>query len=197
MAKKSPNVCTTQEAAALLGMSISSVQNLVETEALTGWKTSGGHRRIPLQEVLLFKASMKEGVRPALARTGIISILVLEDDEMQKSLYDAQFGQWDFPLAVSYCRSGYDALLEIGANPPDIFIVDIMMDGIDGYEVVETIISKPHLKDMNILIISGIDQAELATRGGVPQGVEFFNKPVNFEELRGYIRACNSRKQRK
>lgn len=197
MPKKQADVCTTQEAAKLLGMSVSSVQNLVETEVLGAWKTNGGHRRIPLQEVLSFKAALKDGGRLAAASSaGTTTMLVLEDDEMQRSVYDAQFTGWNLPLIVHYCKTGYEALIEIGARPPDIFLADIMMQGIDGYEVVETIVSKPHLQDMSILIVSGISRDELEQRGGIPAGVEFFKKPIQFEELRGYVRACCARKQR-
>lgn len=196
MPKNQADVCTTQEAAKLLGMSVSSVQNLVETEVLGAWKTNGGHRRIPLHEVLSFKASLKDGNKPAQRALAPTTMLVLEDDEMQKSVYEAQFNQWDLPLAISYCKSGYEALMEIGANPPDIFLADIMMHGIDGYEVIETIVSKPHLQNMSILVVSGISTEELDARGGIPAGVEFFEKPVHFDELRGYVRACCSRKQR-
>lgn len=196
MPKKQADVCTTQDAAKLLGMSVSSVQNLVETEVLSAWKTSGGHRRIPLHEVLAFKASVKEGNKFVQGMAAGVTMLVLEDDEMQKSVYEAQFRRWDLPLTISYCKSGYEALMEIGSKPPDIFLADIMMQGIDGYEVIETIVSKPHLQDMSILIVSGISNEELESRGGIPAGVEFFAKPVNFEELRGYVRACCSRKQR-
>ena len=49
-------VCTTQRAAEILGISVSSVQQLVEAGVITAWKTKGGHRRIPLAAVLRYKA---------------------------------------------------------------------------------------------------------------------------------------------
>ena len=51
----SEEVCTTQVAAQMLGISVSLVQQLVETGVLDAWKTQGGHRRIPLKAVLDYK----------------------------------------------------------------------------------------------------------------------------------------------
>ena len=69
-------------------------------------------------------------------------------------------------------------------------LADIVMAGIDGYEVINTILSYPALAETNVAIVSGLSLAELNARGGVPEGVVFFSKPVNFDELRGYLRAC-------
>lgn len=187
-------VCTTKEAARLLGMSVSTVQALVETAALSAWKTKGGHRRIPLKEVLAYKASLKESRQEDAQLSSELKVLVLEDEEMQRKLYEIQFESWDMPLSVTYCRTGYEALLEIGANPPDVFIADIKMNGIDGYEVIETILARPSLRHINIIIASSIGPEEIQNRGGVPKDLEYFSKPVVFEELRGYLRACYTQK---
>ena len=46
------------------------------------------------------------------------------------------------------------------------------------------------LAPVTIAIISSLVPEEIETRGGVPDGVVFFSKPVNYDELRGYVRAC-------
>lgn len=184
-------VCTTQEAAEILGMSVSTVQQLVESGQLPAWKTRGGHRRIPLNAVHGFKAASGSGMpMPKLPAEPRTSILVLEDDPMQRTVYEAQIKSWNLPVKVTYCENGYQALLEIAMLQPDIVLVDIMMAGIDGYEVVNAIYNRPHLRHINIAIVSGISEEELAARGGVPPGVVFFPKPVCYDELRGYVRAC-------
>jgi CheY-like chemotaxis protein len=71
------------------------------------------------------------------------------------------------------------------------------MEGIDGYEVIKTIFSYPELADMNVAIVSSLEPGALEKRGGVPDGVVFFPKPVNFDELRGYVRACCAQTVRK
>ncbi len=60
-------VCTTQQAAEILGISVSSVQQLVEAGVIEAWKTKGGHRRIPRQAVLDYKTAPRQprAARPA------------------------------------------------------------------------------------------------------------------------------------
>jgi excisionase family DNA binding protein len=184
-------VCTTQEAARLLGISVTSVQQLVEAGIIEAWKTKGGHRRIPLAAVHAYKASpggtVERKIATAPART---SILVIEDNEMQRGIYEKQISSWNLNVDLTFCENGYQALVEIASKKPDVVLADIMMSGIDGYEVINTILGYPELADINIAILSRLSEAELNPRGGVPAGVVFFGKPINFDELRGYLRAC-------
>lgn len=190
-------VCTTQEAAKLLGISVTSVQQLVETGALEAWKTKGGHRRIPLSAVRAYKDKDAPGHVPkAASPAGRTSILIVEDNEMQRGIYQKQISSWNLDADLRFCENGYQALIEIARRRPDVVLADIMMEGIDGYEVVTTILTYPDLADINIAIVSGLTQRDIAARGGVPAGVVFFEKPVNYDELRGYLRACCAQKAR-
>ncbi|MBA5687913.1 response regulator [Rugamonas apoptosis] len=199
-------VCTTQQAAEILGISVSSVQQLVEAGVIEAWKTKGGHRRIPRHAVLAYKSTPSPalgsraaagGVAPReLAADGLVSIMVIEDNPMQRALYERQIGAWDLPVRLSFCENGYQALLQIARSQPDVLLADIVMEGIDGYEVVKTILDDPKLASMQIAILSGLTAQQLDERGGVPPGVVFFAKPVNYDELRGYLRACIAQRLR-
>lgn len=196
----SDEVCTTQKAAELLGISVSSVQQLVEAGVIEAWKTKGGHRRIPLAAVHAYKTAPQNGIARAAAPAPApaakpdvhapVSVLVIEDNAMQRALFEHQLAQWDMPIAVRFCENGYQALIEIARSHPDIVLADIVMEGIDGYEVIKTIFGYPELADIHIAIVSSLEPDALEQRGGVPDGVVFFPKPVNFDELRGYVRAC-------
>lgn len=187
------DVCTTQRAAEMLGISVTSVQQLVESGVIEAWKTPGGHRRIPLAAVQAYMATSGQNARsaPVSQSSGkLASILVVEDSPMQRALYDRQIGAWDLPAVVRFCENGYQALIEIARRKPDILLTDIVMEGMDGYEVIRTIRADQVLARMDIAILSGLTTGQLDARGGVPPGVVFFAKPVNYDELRGYLRAC-------
>ena len=191
----SDEVCTTQVAAQMLGVSVSLVQQLVETGVLDAWKTQGGHRRIPIKAVLDYKHKLAGSMgRDAGGRA---TILVIEDNAIQRALYQRQFAAWDLPADFIFCENGYQALLQIARRPPDILLADIVMEGIDGFEVVRTVMTDPELADVSIAILSGLPADELAARGGVPEGVVFFPKPINYDELRGYLRANVAQRARK
>jgi len=192
------DVCTTQEAAQILGISVTSVQQLVEAGVIEAWKTKGGHRRIPLAAVQAYKStpgsSQEPQERPVISKT--TSILVVEDNKLQREIYAKKIASWNLPAVATFCENGYQALIEIASNKPDIVLADIIMDGIDGYEVISTILSYPALADINIAILSSLSAEELEERGGIPDGVVFFRKPVNYDELSGYLRACCAQKAR-
>jgi excisionase family DNA binding protein len=191
----SDEVCTTQVAAQMLGVSVSLVQQLVETGVLDAWKTQGGHRRIPIKAVLDYKHKLAGSMgRDAGGRA---TILVIEDNAIQRALYQRQFAAWDLPADFIFCENGYQALLQIARRPPDILLADIVMEGIDGFEVVRTVMTDPELADVSIAILSGLPADELAAAGGVPEGVVFFPKPINYDELRGYLRASVAQRARK
>src|SRR5450830_1031845 len=183
MTMTATEVCTTQEAAQILGISVTSVQQLVESGVIEAWKTKGGHRRIPLAAVEAYKApphgSQDVQDKPVISKR--TSILVVEDNKMQRDIYEKKIASWNLPATTRFCENGYQALVEIASNKPDIVLADIVMDGIDGYEVVTTILSYPALSDINIAIVSSLTPEDLEQRGGIPDGVVFFRKPVNYD----------------
>lgn len=187
------DVCTTQQAASLLGMSVTSVQHLVESGEIEAWKTRGGHRRIPIAAVHAYMTTI---ARTPAAVEEALTVLIVEDNPLQRGIYEAQFAAWNLPVRMRMCENGYKALIDIAAMRPDLLLLDIVMRGIDGYEVMQTVLSYPELADINIAILTSLDRDELDRRGGLPPGVTYFPKPVVHEELRGYIRACVAQKAR-
>lgn len=194
----SSDVCTTQEAAEILGISVTSVQQLVETGVIEAWKTKGGHRRIPIAAVYAYKnlpGASGQAAAPS-PRSKLTAVLVIEDNKMQRDIYEKKLSSWGLPIALTFCENGYQALVEIASHKPDVLLADIVMEGIDGYEVIKTIQTYPGLADMDIAILSSLTGAEIEKRGGIPNGVVFFEKPINYDELRGYLRACCAHKAR-
>jgi excisionase family DNA binding protein len=187
-------VCTTQQAATLLGMSVTSVQHLVESGEIEAWKTRGGHRRIPLSAVHAYKATIPRTPSQADER---FTVLIVEDNPVQRGIYEAQLASWKMPIDVRMCENGYKALIDIAGVRPDILLLDIVMRGIDGYEVMQTVLSYLELSDINIAVLTSLSLEELEARGGLPKGVTYFPKPIVHEELKGYIRACHAQKAKR
>jgi excisionase family DNA binding protein len=164
--------CSTSEAAQRLGLSLGTVQQMVENGQLDGWKTAGGHRRIRVSSIEEFRARSMAGSgaqTQARAPANTLQILVAEDDRILQKLYEHTFSSWGLPLQVRMVSSGIDGLLEIGRMSPDLLITDLRMPGIDGFEM--------------------IADDEILENGGLPADVILYSKPVPFRELKGYVQA--------
>lgn len=193
-------VYTTQSAAKVLGVSVPTVQQLVESGQITAWKTAGGHRRIP---ALALHQYIHRQTRPMpvagnhAPSAGPVRLFILEDDELMQTAYRSKLRQWSLPLVPVFCDNGYDALLEIALRLPDIIVLDMVMPGIDGFEVLRAITQKPDFAHAHLAVVSNLPKTELQARGGLPDGISYFLKPLNFDEFRGYLGACCAAAQRR
>ena len=188
--------CTTREAAEMLSVSLRTVQLWVESGNLKAWKTDGGHRRLALSSVKeLIRERMGRGVAVAPviapdAGKADFSILVIEDDEDMLKLYRLNMAGWQMPIQVSFVSSVFEALVVIGRKAPDLVITDLRMSGIDGFEIIKLLRNDPVLSSLSIAVVTGMEPEEIAKKGGLPPDVTVFTKPVPFEQLQGYIKAC-------
>lgn len=182
--------CGTSYAAKLLGVSVATVQSLVERGEIEAWKTLGGHRRLSLQAI---NSYLKKGSPPlAITRPDPrhrLKVLVVEDEEAGRELYQANFDEWDIAMDCSFMPSAMEALMDITAMRPDLLITDLNMPGVDGIEMLRVIKRNPSLVSMQVLVISGWSAEAIQARGGLPPDAHFHRKPINFDWLHGYVTA--------
>jgi excisionase family DNA binding protein len=180
--------CTTREAAALLGVSIGTVQLWVESDLLQAWKTAGGHRRVLRESVdrLLHKSAQVPKLQaksPAADKERRLSVLVVEDDVSLLRLYQAKMSHWPIKLDLATADNAVAALLAIGRGGPDLLITDLNMPFTNGFEMLRVLSKAPEAACTRIVVVSGLDAAEIARRGPVPPGIEVLPKPVPFDRL--------------
>ncbi|MBK7900482.1 MAG: response regulator [Azonexus sp.] len=179
---------TTRQVAARLGVSLGTVQQMVESGALEAWKTAGGHRRILANSVESYIARTHPATRADNAERPL-DILIAEDDPLQRKLYETTLASWQFPLRVRLVDNGFDGLVEVGRAVPDILIADLVMPAMDGFEMVRRLRERSELATMDILVVSSLSDAEIEAAGGLPPAVNVYQKPVPFHELKGYTQA--------
>ena len=190
--------CTTREAAALLGVSLSTAQLWAESGLLEAWKTGGGHRRISRQSIerLLAGSAARHvpaEVVPTRRATDVaqgsatppapFNILVVEDDPTLRRLYELKLRDWPMQPEIRTAGDGYAALISMGNTKPDLLIADLQMPGMDGFRMLHTISNSPELAGMAIVVVSGLDAEEIVLGGGVPDGIPLLPKPVPFDQL--------------
>jgi len=188
--------CTTREAAKLLGLSLGKVQQMTEDGELQAWKTSGGHRRVSIQSVEAH-LRMRGDMSQHDGRRDGIDILIAEDNPDLQKLYQKHIAAWALPITVRTVGNGIDGLLNIGLRPPDMLIADLLMPGVDGFEMIWRLRQNPELDSMDIIVVTGMDESEIQKRGGLPETVTLYQKPVPFRELRGYLQAKVAQRRRR
>lgn len=193
----SEDYCGTSYAAKLLGLSVATVQSLVEKGEIEAWKTLGGHRRIALQSISAYLAKNN----PQLTRVDTdpknrLRVLLVEDDESTRELYQFQFEEWDLPVDCTWMPSALQALMDIASMRPDLLITDLSMPGVDGIEMLKALKRNQQLSDMQIVVISGLPKEAIEARGGLPPHAHLLQKPVNFDWLHGYLTALVTAKRK-
>jgi excisionase family DNA binding protein len=187
---ESEEFCTTREAARLLGLSLGKVQKMAEEGELRAWKTSGGHRRVSILSVEALLRERGQVLQRESSREGeSIDVLIAEDNLDLQRLYQKSISSWALPIFISTVSNGIDGLLNIGLRPPDVLIVDLLMPGVDGFEMIQRLRMNAELDDMDIVVVTGMDNAEIEKRGGLPGTVTVYQKPIPFSDLRGYFHA--------
>ena len=122
-----------------------------------------------------------------------MKILIVDDElvsrkKLQK-LMDS-FGQCD---AV---ENGEDALkIATSESPPDLILLDIMMPGMDGYEVCEKLKADPQTKDIPVIFLSANTEIEDIIRGFEVGGVDYITKPFHKTEVKARAQTHLSLKQ--
>ena len=187
--------CTTREAATLLGVSVGTVQLWVENGLLQAWKTAGGHRRVlrdSVNSLLHNKGGQRPDLKvlvtppppaappPSLRR---LRVLVVEDDPMLLRLYQVKISAWPMKPEVSVTDNAMTALMMIGRSGPDLLVTDLQMPGMDGFKMLRVLRETPETRRTRVVVVSGLDAAEIQDRGGLPADVEVLPKPIPFDRL--------------
>jgi CheY-like chemotaxis protein len=168
---------------------------MVESGSLEAWKTTGGHRRIPVASVETLLARRRNPAGSGPDGVSQLDILIAEDDETLQLLYQMTFDSWALPIRLRIVANGFDGLLQVGQRVPDILIADLMMPGMDGYEMIRRLRANPDLARMDIIVVSAIGRDEIM-QCGLPPDVTILGKPIPFHEIKGFLLGRLSARQR-
>jgi two-component system cell cycle response regulator len=118
---------------------------------------------------------------------GAPTILVVDDEALNVKLLSARLGTFGYHIMKAY--SGFEALEIVEARGPDLILLDIMMPGMDGYEVLGKLKENDRTKFIPVVLITALDGKDEKTRGLEAGADEFLNKPVNATELETRVRS--------
>ncbi len=113
-------------------------------------------------------------------------VLVVDDDpDVRTMLGYALGGEFNVRFAVS----GIDAIEQLAVHPPAAMILDVMMPGVDGYDVLEARRERGLAPDMQVLMLSGrTDESDLV-RSWALGADAYLIKPTDPEQIAAKLRA--------
>jgi CheY-like chemotaxis protein len=110
-------------------------------------------------------------------------LLIVDDDPSIREAMVDGLGEAGFIVEVA--SDGTAAEQRMLAAPPDLVLLDLMMPGMSGWELVERIQEHPALRRIPLAIITADQHL-----GRVPLGYPVWLKPLRLEQLVALIREC-------
>lgn len=111
------------------------------------------------------------------------NILIVDDDEINRVVMGQQLDEYN----VIKCSNGLDALNIIAENKPDLVLLDLMMPGLNGYEVCQKLRQKYSQIELPIILVTAKNHLEDLTQGFKTGANDYLAKPFHYEELRSRV----------
>ena len=124
------------------------------------------------------------------------SVLAVDDIPLNLLLLQKMLSKFNFKLRTAV--SGQEALDAIATEKPALLFLDLLMPGIDGFEVLKRVRSNPANSDMRIVILSALNSNDDIVKGFNLGANDFITKPIIMERLLNcvteqfqFIEACS------
>jgi two-component system cell cycle response regulator len=114
-------------------------------------------------------------------------VLVVDDMKVNVKILAVNLEGEGYEVLKAY--NGADAVRLAREADPDIILLDIMMPGMDGYEVTETLKGDPATKIIPIVLVTALKDVEDKVRGLDAGADDFISKPPNQTELLARVRS--------
>ncbi|WP_162874775.1 response regulator, partial [Pseudomonas viridiflava] len=109
------------------------------------------------------------------------TILIVDDDVHVRDLLEVLLQNQHYRTQTA--ESGEQALEMVEKHAPDLMLLDIMMPGMDGYEVASRLKSGKTTSNIPIIMLSALDERSARISGLEAGAEEYLNKPVDSGEL--------------
>jgi signal transduction histidine kinase len=120
-------------------------------------------------------------------------ILVVDDNRMNRIKLSRSLQVQGY--VVSLAEDGQAALDMLAAQAFDVVLLDLVMPGMDGYQVLETMKGDPQLRDIPVIVISALDEMDSVVRCIEMGAEDYLPKPFNPVLLRARLNASLQKKK--
>ncbi len=109
------------------------------------------------------------------------NVLAVDDIPLNLVLVQKMLSRFNFKMRTA--SGGQEALDEVAKQKPDLILLDLMMPGIDGFEVIRRLRENPSTSDIQIVILSALNSNEDVIKGFNAGANDFIMKPIIMEKL--------------
>src|SRR5262245_34110139 len=110
------------------------------------------------------------------------TILIVDDHTSTRKVLQGLLNQQGYDLF--FASNGLEALAQAMTLTPDVILLDVMMPGMDGFEVCQRLRAEPRLAEVPVIMISALDDRTSRLRGFKAGADDFISKPFDPVELR-------------
>jgi len=191
------DVFSTYEVSKYCQVEIQTVIDWIKQGILPAFRTPGGHRRILKKDLINFLKKYNMPIPSDLIENTKKKILIVDDDIFIVKLLTQLLKRIKHPIQIFTAKDGFEAGKLIVVEKPDLVILDILLPGLDGFEICRKIKSNKETKDMKIIAITGYDKPEYKKKILECGADAYFIKPLNIELLAEKILYLLALKQEK
>lgn len=109
------------------------------------------------------------------------NVLAVDDIPLNLLLVQKMLARFNFTIRTA--SGGQQALDAVAEKKPDLILLDLMMPGIDGFEVIRRLRENPETADIQIVILSALNSNEDVIKGFNAGANDFIMKPIIMEKL--------------
>ena len=124
---------------------------------------------------------------------GSARILIVDDQETNLRVLGDMLAHLGYDIVPAL--DGEQALRRLAARPVDLVLLDVLMPGLDGFEICRRIRAKAEWTGIPIIFLSAADDKTLIVRALESGGVDYVTKPFNSSELLSRVRTHLALKQ--
>ncbi|MDM8564865.1 EAL domain-containing protein [Candidatus Halobeggiatoa sp. HSG11] len=114
------------------------------------------------------------------------TILIVDDELVSRYTVEVLLSTEGYKL--EFAKNGEEGLKKAVESSPDLMLLDVMMPGMDGFEVCQRLRSNPRLAELPVVMVTALDDRESRLRGIESGADDFMSKPYDRAELRARIR---------
>lgn len=133
-------------------------------------------------------------VSPESARRGLRTVLVVDDSRTNLNVIGARVGKAGYLVVL--CDNGREAIDLIAGRGFDLVLLDMMMPGMSGIEVVTELRASPRTADLPVIMITARSDSGAAVEALAAGADDYLPKPFDFDVLLARIERTLARAAR-